>query len=224
MNSFQSGITSFQVGMNSFQVMHLFSKNSSRPAWNNILWKFILGTNSIKIFWFLATTLGSQFSKKLFNPRMNSFQYGMNLYLIRMNSFQMVMYSFSDRYSHTACNLATMTLSFFMLALLQDRVFLWHNGFLVLFRTGFMQIHFRHTDGFGTILVINRIGLNISHKYDQHNSSWYHMMVVGSIGISFGLLILSVFVQSSVFTEQNTELNSVKNSVFTDLNTDCSVF
>ena len=79
----------------------LFSKNSSRQALNNILWKILYGANSIKIFWFLATTLGSQFSKKMFNPSMNSFQCGMNSFQIRMNSFQMVMYSFSDRYSHT---------------------------------------------------------------------------------------------------------------------------
>ena len=57
--------------------------------------------DSTKIFRVLATTFGSQILKKLFNPSMNSFQYGMNVFQVRMNSFHMGMDSYYYRYTHT---------------------------------------------------------------------------------------------------------------------------
>ena len=82
--------------------LDVFLEKCSGPAQNNILQKILFGMDSTKIFRVLATTFSSQFSKKWFNPSMNSFQYGMNVFQVRMNSFHMGMYSYYYRYSHTA--------------------------------------------------------------------------------------------------------------------------
>ena len=81
--------------------LDVFLEKCSGPAQNNIIWKILFGMDSTKIFRVLATTFGSQILKKLFNPSMNSFQYGMNVFQVRMNSFHMGMYSYYYRYSHT---------------------------------------------------------------------------------------------------------------------------
>ena len=81
--------------------LDVFLEKCSGPAQNNIIWKILFGMDSTKIFRVLATTFSSQFSKKWFNPSMNSFQYGMNVFQVRMNSFHMGMYSYYYRYSHT---------------------------------------------------------------------------------------------------------------------------
>ena len=83
------------------QLWHIFPQKSPGLALNNIIWKILFGIDSTKIFRVLATTFGSQILKKLFNPSMNSFQYGMNVFQVRMNSFHMGMYSYYYRYSHT---------------------------------------------------------------------------------------------------------------------------
>ena len=119
-----------------------FLEKCSGPAQNNILWKIFFGINSTKIFRVLATTFSSQFSKKLFNPSMNSFQYGMNVFQVRMNSFHMGMYSYYYRYSHTVL--------YTVLILIQmttsSTVFLQYLGDLKLF-----QIHLNWI----TILELN---------------------------------------------------------------------
>ena len=81
--------------------LDFFLEKCSGPAQNNILWKILFGIDSTKIFRVLATTFGSRILKKLFNPSMNSFQYGMNVFQVGMNSFHMGMYSYYYRYSHT---------------------------------------------------------------------------------------------------------------------------
>ena len=83
------------------KLLEVFLEKCYGPARNNIIWKILFGMDSTKIFRVLATTFGSQILKKLFNPSMNSFQYGMNVFQVRMNSFHMGMYSYYYRYSHT---------------------------------------------------------------------------------------------------------------------------
>ena len=83
------------------QLWHIFPQKSPGLALNNIIWKILFGPSSNKIFRVLATTLDSQFSKKVNYPGMNSFLYRMNYFQLGMNSFHMVMNSLYNRYSHT---------------------------------------------------------------------------------------------------------------------------